>query len=589
VALAASFDGDGDAAAVADALVRTLEGCPHDDEILEALELASTCLVDSDLIHRLVPYASRLLAIDFTGHPWAALPSAVAICASERARGRQLLRAARERFVATGDPKGQGYACFLEGLEDLGEGKFDDAAAWWRQSRQLLDGTAPLDSFAMAHAALGAFSRGALREAIVIAEESLSIAQIRGDARLESICAMYLALIRFWTGNFRSSEMAASLARDAMERIEEPANRYEEPMVYVEIAALAAVRGDFPSATDAFDRSMALTEERMNPWYAAITRVVRAELMADLDPVLATADARTAVAYFRPPDDDWLAHWAQQAFAVAHRATGNFTASLRTSQALLERDLNPVERGRALLCTGETHVRAGDPRAGMPILHEAAQILECAESRFWAAKAHMLLAAIDTRSTTFHLREARKIAGAELGDPAWHRLLRGPATLSIRLLGEMTVLVDGLPAQFKTRAEMELVAMLALAGERGVPALEIGERLWPDADWSAVSHRIDNAVSNVRRALLPATRLERRKGVLFLELADDECDVIRALIDARRMLDDPDCLDERSAETLLDRIRAPLLGGPFATWTTVEQTRIDRVADRIEACLARSS
>ena len=144
------------------------------------------------------------------------------------------------------------------------------------------------------------------------------------------------------------------------------------------------------------------------------------------------------------------------------------------------------------------------------------------------------------------------------------------------------MLIDGRPAPFKTRAEMELVAMLALAGRPGLKAEEIGDRLWPDLEWNRVNHRVDNLISSARRSLHPTARLDRRKGVVSLDLDDDECDARLALARAKCLLDNAEPRDRPGALAVAERLREPLLGGPTAAWVHGEQVRLERIASRLE-------
>ena len=215
----------------------------------------------------------------------------------------------------------------------------------------------------MTHLALGAYSRGELTEAIALAEDSMAQAHLRGDARVEAIAANNLGLFRFWTGDFRIAEHAANLGLRAIQRIAEPENRYEEALLVVVLGAVACIRNDFASGDEYFDRALTLADSRGNRWHDAIIRTVRAELTAARDPFRAIEDVRVAVQYFNWAEESWFVHWTHQALAVAHRELGNTTASLGAAQSLLDRPLNRLERGRALLCLGETHVRAENSEA----------------------------------------------------------------------------------------------------------------------------------------------------------------------------------------------------------------------------------
>jgi len=552
------------------ALLRTLDECAPE-------------LIEQDLVHRLVPEVARLQGLDYSSHPWAGLVAGVALCAVDRGHGRRVLTDARSHFASESDDRGHGYACFLEGLEDLGEGKLEAAGAWWRSARELLDDTGPVNAFAMTHLALGAYARGQLTEAIAMAEEAMTQAQLRGDDRLEAIAAMDLGLFRVWTGDFAIAERSARLGIDALARIPDPENRYEEPLLFAELAAVAAYRGEFETADLFFDRALELCATLGNLWYEAITRTVRAEITAPANPVRAIDDVRAAMAYFNWAEESWFVHWTHQALAVAHRELGHTAASIEATRSLLERPLNDLERGRALLCLAETHARGTTPNASIALLREAIELLDRVGARYLAAKSRVLLAGLDTNRGEYLMRAARGLAAGDRSDRAWRLMLRGPGRLQIRLLGEASVLVDGRRASFKTQAELELVAMLALEAPKGLKVAEIADRLWPDLEWSRVSHRVDNLVSSTRRSLLPTTRLVRQRGIVLLDLDPEECDASSAVAQATRLLDNVgEAVAGDEVVALAHLLRKPLLGGPTAQWTHTEQVRLDRLAERLE-------
>ena len=84
-----------------DEVLDELATAPDDDDaILDVLDRGAEALVSHDLVHRLVPCAARLRDIDYSRHPWAALPAGTAICAIDRDLGRRVLATARETFAA---------------------------------------------------------------------------------------------------------------------------------------------------------------------------------------------------------------------------------------------------------------------------------------------------------------------------------------------------------------------------------------------------------------------------------------------------------------------------------------------------------
>src|SRR5262249_34911969 len=91
------------------ALVLRVVAIGDDDAVLQALDAVAVELIETDLIHRLVPSSVRLATIDYRDHPWAALLAGVALCSFDRPLGRGVLRTAREQFASAGDDRGHGY------------------------------------------------------------------------------------------------------------------------------------------------------------------------------------------------------------------------------------------------------------------------------------------------------------------------------------------------------------------------------------------------------------------------------------------------------------------------------------------------
>ena len=221
---------DADSEAVVDALVRDLGASPDGPTVLALLDGAARSLVESDLVHRLLPFARGFRTLDFAEHPWAGLVAGVALCAVDRHLGRATLHAAREYFARDGDAEGEGYGCFLEGLEDIGEGHIESATERWSHARELLGGKGPVEGMALAHLALGAYAEGDLARAHLMAGESLATTRMQADDRLAGIACMYLGFVDVHTGEFGHADAVVAEGLAALGRLE-PDNRYEWPML----------------------------------------------------------------------------------------------------------------------------------------------------------------------------------------------------------------------------------------------------------------------------------------------------------------------------------------------------------------------
>jgi len=556
------------------------------EAILDALELGAEAILSNDLLHRLVPYADRLRAVDYAGRPWAAIIAGVAICAVDRTCGRAVLSAGRAEFVTEGNAFGEGWACFLEGLEDLGEGHIARAEDLWNRARDLLGASAPASRFSALHLCLAAYREGDLSRAARIAERELSAARVDKDDRLIGIAAVYLALFRWWMGDFAGVERAARSGEQALGRLLDPLDRYEEPIMHAALGTVAAMRGDFEQADVHLAAGVEKAAELQNEWYGAIVRTIRAVVTSVRDPLRGIADARHALEYYESVGEDWWSHWALEAYVIAQREYGDLHASAATGRLLLERVDNHLERGRARLELATTLVVLDEIDEPRELLELSIRELETAGARYLTARAEMQLANISPHRSAYLQRSARARAGTDADDPAWTRLLRGPG-MRVHVLGVPHVEIEGRTVAFGTRHELEALTALALAGADGVSTERLCEMLWPGSDGDASRHRLDVVVSSLRRHLLPATRLTREKGVLHLDLNETECDVRRSVTTARRYLSGQS-RDVDEAEQACACLRSRLLGGALEEWIIDAQRELDNVQLQLHERLAEN-
>ena len=469
-----------------------LETTATEGEALTLLDDSTTAFVATDLIHRLLVFADLLAGLEYSAHPGAGLLAGVAICATDQAKGRAILSRSREAFVARGDDIGHGYGCFLEGLEDLSEGKVEQAASWWRQSRDLLGEDHPVGGFTMAHLALSAYQAGDLRRAVRLAEQALAAAESGRDDRLVVLSSVYVAFFHLWTGELRRADHALVQGLAASDRIVEPLNRYDTPLLWALRGALSALRGQAAAGADEYATAVDLARQLHNEWHEAIIRSSRAQFLAQESPTRAVGDAQQALAYFEEVGERWWSAWARHGLVATHLDLGDLGAADYHCALLLAGELNDLERGRALLLRGELDWRAGQADAARRALQDAVVALSEAGAEFWAAQGELVLASVDNRRTSFLLRSADARAGRNRGDEGWRRLLRGPGSIEVTVLGRFEVLVDATRVDFRTRAEAETVAMLAEAVPGGRSVELIADRLWPGANRSKAAHRVDN-------------------------------------------------------------------------------------------------
>ena len=374
-------------------------------------------IVAVDLNHRLLGFADRFGPIDFADHPWAALPAGVVLCATAPERGRQVLERAIVDFEAAGDERGLGLACFVLGNEELAWGRVREADELWCRAHVLLDGETPADGLALAHRALAAYQQGQLLGAFRLAEEALHAARMQNNVRAEATAAVYVGFLCWWVGNFTALERAMDIADAALEAIDDPLDRYELPLAILGRAVVAAARGDDAEADDQFAGRYEVASSMDNTWYVAILRTLRAELLARVDVGRSVADAQAALQYFRETGETWWSNWALLALAVVQRESGLLYAARSAIDTVLDADLNPFERGRALLSAGEIAAASGDHERAVRELTSAVDALADVGADFWAARAEVALAGIDTGRTAYLLRAGRASGRSERARP----------------------------------------------------------------------------------------------------------------------------------------------------------------------------
>jgi len=119
----------------------------------------------------------------------------VAVCSTDWALGREMPSRARIQLEQI-DESSAGFAWFLEGLQDLGEGDLQRATDWWRKAHASLSPKLTATRLALALLALGAWKRGALGEAILVAEEAIWIAERVGDLRTDAVALLVESAVR---------------------------------------------------------------------------------------------------------------------------------------------------------------------------------------------------------------------------------------------------------------------------------------------------------------------------------------------------------------------------------------------------------
>ncbi len=553
-----------------------------DNDVLEALDETAEAIVAADLTHRFIGFADQLRTINFDHHPWAALPAGVALCPTAPEQGRRVLERAITDFEALGDDRGLGLACFVLGNEELAWGRVREADELWQRAHALLDGTTPADGLALAHRALAAYMDGQLLGAFRLAEEALHAARMQRNVRAEATAAVYVGFLCWWVGDFAGLHRAMESADVALAAIEDPLDRYELPLAILGHAVIAVARGALTEGDALFDTAIDVATSMENAWYVAILRTIRAELLARVDLTRALADAQAALKHFRDAGETWWSYWALLSLAVVQREAGLLHAARNAIDEVLASDLNAFERGRALLAAGEIAAAAGERDRAARELSAAVEALAAVGADFWAARAEVALAGIDTKRTAYLLRSATRRAGTNHADLGWRRVLRGSATVHIQVLGSPEVRINGLVAGIHTELDLKAVCVLTVAGPSGMHAAQLAETLWPGTDASEVSHRLDVLLSGIRQKMLPAARLIRKRGVVSLDVDDDECDLRTLMAEGQAALRAGSTRSSDEVERISRGLAVPVCGGGIDEWVVDQQQQVDALRSAFE-------
>jgi hypothetical protein len=156
--------------------------------ILAELDRLAPSLIGNGRPARLMARRDVLAGLDMRGHPWARLLAACVAWEAEPGTSVpwREARAALQGFRRCGDRRGEGFACYVLGCWTLTQGRLTGAARWFARSRLLAGRDVPGSEFTLVHAGLGAYARGRLDQAIVMTEEAVAVARVRGKPRAEA-------------------------------------------------------------------------------------------------------------------------------------------------------------------------------------------------------------------------------------------------------------------------------------------------------------------------------------------------------------------------------------------------------------------
>ena len=355
---------------------------------------------------------------------------------------------------------------------------------------------------------------------------------------------------------------------------------------------LAGDRGDRPGALSALGRAIEIARRTDDQQVLAPALAARAVVLAIDDPTAAEALAAEAVAV-----SGGLARaeaLIAQASVALHRHERERAARLAL-QALADarHRRDRVNEAEAL------HVlAAADRTSGARHVSAARAIWAGLGCPVGVATTAMLAA--DVGSPAAAAAEERLV---EMGATGVAERIRawcaeeanetGPGAVRLRLLGGLTLEVDGAPVPHETwgsRKSRLLLARLVARRGRPVPREEVAGALWPDGDPSRLGPRLSVELSKLRRALGPAREaIVADRGSLHLDPGGLDVDVWRFVDDATSGLD-----AVRSGGDGSDRLRradAAYTGDfleehPYEPWATELRDRARALAADVARALA---
>ncbi len=552
-----------------------------DGELLDVLDARAPALLYAGGAP-LRPLAGRLAALPSRPRPWAHLVVARALHDADAAdrRAPALAEEALAAFRTAGDPQGEGFALCTLASWALARGDLERGADLMARGEALLGDEPRVRGVTLVNRSLGAYARGNLRLAQRLASEGAAESARAGMLRAEATAHLFLGFFSLWTGEFARVQDAVRRAEAAFSAIPADGDRSEWPLLGAVAGPLAALRGDRDGAARAFADGLAAADLVDAPWLRAIVLVARAEYSAPHELQRSLADARWAVAQLRERGDSWWSVQAAVAEGVALGAAGDHDAAVTAIQRAAEGAfVPPVEAARYDLLLGEQLAAGGHPDRAIPLLFDAEDRLTRLGARFWAARAAVALAGIETSASVRHWERARELAGRDAADD---RLFRGGEEVRVRILGRPGVFVGHHEVRFPTRHARLAVLALATAGADGLAAETLQTWLWPEADRDTGARRLKTALWQARRALGPASgRLHRRGQRLLLDLGPGECDLTEAVAVAEDLLTAPAPAAHEVRRARL-RLGQRVLGGEdHDEWVLELQDRVDALDARL--------
>jgi len=365
--------------------------------------------------------------------------------------GRGLIAGCRSR----GDLQALSYAHCQYAAVCTELGRFAEAETNFREAERLgikLSGEPFYGILAMAQRAVSYLQKEAMAEYRQVAEKAFTMAR-RRSPWLAAICGYILAPALF---AWKEYEAGAQLMAQSLEFLTRIDAKWQLHGVYFILSVLETNRGNAESAQELIDRSLALAAREGYVQYLKSRVDVRA---------VTGALARGTEGAFC---QELLVHMGEQAVPALVELTG------RPDPAARRVALYPLARIGGAEAASAIRQLMYDPDE---LVRDAA-----------------ILAARAIHPTEVAVGQAAASTTAADVAPA----------LRLQLLGPILVAVGGQVVQgWRTAKARDLIAYLALAGDRPVTRDQLMEALWPDTDLESAHALLHTTLYYLRRALKP--------------------------------------------------------------------------------------
>ena len=355
--------------------------------------------------------------------------------------------------------------------------------------------------------AAGLTERGAYREALVVLEETLRLADIPGfvvgnrTLTNRGNTHLHLGLLDEAAADF------GALVEDARRTGDR-----EGAWGIVGLGEVHRERGNDSLARAAYEEAIPLIQQ-IGGDGLAVGLSGMARVLVDDDSSAALRYAEWAVREPAPSPAPALNAFGWTALALGQRARAVEAAAEAGRRARMLGDRYGLAEALELEVFSSE-----EPASGVGRLEDALAIWRDLESRVRIAECELAIAALSTGAEARAARERaeRKLRalGVRVSPSAPAGLLRtvasaSPVPIAVQVLGGFSLLRDGAPvprSAWQTRKPRELLKILICRRGRATPREAVMECLWPGDDPAKLGNRLSVALSTLRSVLDPEKR-----------------------------------------------------------------------------------